>query len=76
MKRILKVIGIIILVSIIVVSIISCDSLFNEKDCTHCNGTGQAHLTYSSAVSCGRTFCADDWPDCGTCGGKGKLASW
>jgi hypothetical protein len=73
MKIFLRILGIIVFVSVISFSIISCN-FFKEKDCSHCGGTGQACSYPWITATCSN--CYESWPECWVCSGTGKVPDW
>ena len=72
MKICLRILGIIVLVTMIGFLVITCD-FFKERDCSHCNGSGKAcGITYDSSCS----NCQVSYPDCWVCSGSGKVPDW
>lgn len=73
MRNFVKFLAIAAIAVVVGFSMISCD-FFEEKECKHCEGTGQAHSTYLDAYYCTYTYnCADEFPKCAHCHGDGKL---
>ena len=72
MKQFFRIVGVILILSIVGLSVLSCD-FFKEKDCSHCNGTGTACSWNSNVCS----NCAYDYDGrCWVCSGTGKVPDW
>jgi hypothetical protein len=71
MKKYLKIFCVIAFTALIGLSMSSCD-FFKTKDCSHCDGTGQACSKWLTTC----TMCYDSYPDCYVCSGSGRVPDW
>ena len=72
MKSVIKIIGIIMIIAIAGIIMISC----GEKECSHCNGSGNACGAFGTVVNaCSNCQTRGD-NSCWVCYGTGKVSKW